>query len=92
MSKTFRRKGPLPWWIRWEMDETFIARWWGSRQKLIRLYRSDAWNRHGAGKWGKNYWARKRRAWDRQELTKFYREEEYEPIFFTTKIDTWFWD
>jgi len=92
MSRTIRRRGPLPWWIRWETDEEFIERYWGSRDKLIARYRSDAWDDRGAGKWGKRFWAKQRRSWDRQELSKFKKEFEYEPIFFTTKIDTWFWD
>ena len=39
----------------------------------------------------KKIWKKRRRQWDRQELVKMYKED-YEPTWFTSKIDTWWWD
>lgn len=90
MSRTIRRKGKEPSWLL--DDEEFVARIW--HRTLVQhkaRYHSDSWDVRGAGKWVKRRWAKWRRQHDRQEFAKM-AKEEYEPNWFQTQIDTWWWD
>jgi hypothetical protein len=91
MSKTYRRTSePTPWWIIKETDEEFISRYWGSKRKIIARYHSDAWSTYPKS-WAKRTWSKWRRQHDRQQMHRTI-SEEYEPQWFQTKIDTWWWD
>lgn len=90
MSRTYRRKGPEPEWMN---DEEFYFKFFHRtlKQQYAR-YHSDAYSVVNCGSWGKRKWAKMRRSWDRQEFAKLAKYVEYEPIWFTSKIDTWWWD
>lgn len=64
---------------------------WTLSNKDRVAYHSNKWHTHRKN-WVKRIWAKKRRQWDRQEFARLANYEDYEPIWFTTKIDTWWWD
>ena len=91
MSRTYRRKGYEPSWL--TEDKEWLWRYFRRTpvQQLARWHSDACWS-HNCGVWGKRRWAKMRRQWDRQEFARFHKTDEYEPIWFTTKIDTWWWD
>jgi len=92
MARTYRRKGGEPSWLL--DDEDFVMRIWKRNLKQHKaIYHSDAWAvNHADMSWVKRTWAKRRRQWDRQELSRLAKCCEYEPIWFQTQIDTWWWD
>lgn len=79
--------------IEWD-HKVFIKRPkqdWVVDEKEVREYHSNKFDRFRK-KFVKRVWAKKRRRTDKTELYKFCNMEDYEPTWFTTKIDTWWWD
>lgn len=92
MARTFRRKGGEPSWL--TKDEEWLWEYWKRTPKQqIAHYHSDGWMVGPTSKkWIQKVWAKRRRQWDRQEFAKYHKEAEYDPIWFQTQIDTWWWD
>lgn len=90
MARTYRRKGKEPSWLL--DDEDFVRRYF--HRSLVQhkaRYHSDNWERPRDKVWVKRMWAKWRRQHDRQEFAKM-AKEDYDPIWFQTQIDTWWWD
>ena len=92
MARTYRRKGGEPHWLT-DDPEWLWYYWKRTPKQQVAHYHSDGWDVVSCDRsWVKRTWAKRRRQWDRQEFSRLAKCCEYEPIWFQTQIDTWWWD